>query len=176
QPEVAIEVAKRAGMPLRIAAKIDANDRDYVDRVIRPLLDDPLIEFIGELDDDRKAAFLGGAYALLFPIDWPEPFGLAMIGAMACGTPVIAYEAGSVSEVMEDGVTGFIVDNIEQAVEAVGRIPEISRASCREIFEKRFTASRMASDYINVYMRLADTRMRKVAQSLESSLRAVHSA
>ena len=172
----AIEIANRVGMPLKIAAKVDPADRRYFKREIEPLLNDPHIEWLGEISDKDKDAFLGRAYALLFPIDWPEPFGLVMIEAMACGTPVIAYEAGSVSEVMEDGVTGFIVDNIEQAVEAVGRIPEISRASCREIFEKRFTASRMASDHINVYMRLADTRMRKVAQSLESSLRAVHSA
>ena len=163
-------------MPLKIAAKVDPADRRYFKREIEPLLNDPHIEWLGEISDKDKDAFLGRAYALLFPIDWPEPFGLVMVEAMACGTPVIAYEAGSVSEVMEDGVTGFIVDNIEQAVEAVGRIPEISRASCREIFEKRFTASRMASDHVNAYVRLADPRMRKVAQSLESSLRAVHSA
>ena len=172
----AIEIAKQVRIPLKIAAKVDRVDTDYFETVVEPLLRHPFVEFVGEIGEGEKAEFLGNAYALLFPIDWPEPFGLVMIEAMACGTPVIAYEAGSVSEVMEDGVTGFIVDNIEQAVEAVGRIPEISRASCREIFEKRFTASRMASDHIKVYMRLADTRMRKVAQSLESSLRAVHSA
>ncbi len=172
----AIEIANRVGMPLKIAAKVDPADRRYFKREIEPLLNDPHIEWLGEISDKDKDAFLGRAYALLFPIDWPEPFGLVMIEAMACGTPVIAYEAGSVSEVMEDGVTGFIVDNIEQAVEAVGRIPEISRASCREIFEKRFTASRMASDYVNAYLCLADPRMQKVEQSLESSLRAVHSA
>src|SRR6266705_1019397 len=172
----AIEIAKRAGMPLKVAAKIDKVDQEYFETCIQPLLKESDVEFVGEVGYPHKSEFLGDAAALLFPVAWPEPFGLVMIEAMACGTPVIAYEAGSVSEVMEDGVTGFIVDNIEQAVEAVGRIPEISRASCREIFEKRFTASRMASDHINVYMRLADTRMRKVAQSLESSLRAVHSA
>src|SRR5205814_1114193 len=112
QPEVAIEVAKRVGMPLRIAAKIDANDRQYVERVVAPLLDDPLIEFIGEVEDDRKAAFLGGARALLFPIDWPEPFGLVMIEAMACGTPVMARPCGSVPELLEDGRTGDVGVNV----------------------------------------------------------------
>ena len=133
---------------------------------------DPQIHWLGEISDKDKDAFLGGAYALLFPIDWPEPFGLVMIEAMACGTPVIAYEGGSVSEVMEDGVTGFIVNEIEQAVEAVRRVGDLSRVRCREVFEKRFTANRMASDHVNVYMRLADPRMRRVEQSLESSLRA----
>jgi glycosyltransferase involved in cell wall biosynthesis len=167
----AIEIAKRVGMQLKIAAKVDRADRRYFKREIEPLLNDPHIEWLGEISDKDKDAFLGRAYALLFPIDWPEPFGLVMIEAMACGTPVVAYEGGSVSEVMEDGVTGFIVNEIEGAVEAVGRIPEISRAGCRQVFEKRFIASRMASDYVNAYMRLADSRMRKVAQSLESSLR-----
>lgn len=172
----AIEIAKRVGMPLKIAAKVDRADRRYFKRVVEPLLNDPHIEWLGEISDKDKDAFLGSAYAVLFPIDWPEPFGLVMIEAMACGTPVVAYEGGSVSEVMEDGVTGFIVNEIEQAVEAVGRVGDLNRARCREVFEKRFTASRMASDYINVYMRLADPRMRKVEQSMESSLRAVQSA
>jgi glycosyltransferase involved in cell wall biosynthesis len=172
----AIEIAKRVGIPLKIAAKVDPADRRYFKREIEPLLDDPHIEWLGEINDKDKDAFLGRAYALLFPIDWPEPFGLVMIEAMACGTPVIAYEAGSVSEVMEDGVTGFIVKNVEQAVEVVGRVRDLSRAGCREVFEKRFTASRMARDYVNTYMRLADPRMRKVAQSPELSLRAVQSA
>ena len=172
----AIEIAKRVGMPLKIAAKVDPADRRYFKREIEPLLNDPHIEWLGEISDKDKNEFLGGAYALLFPIDWPEPFGLVMIEAMACGTPVIAYEAGSVSEVMEDGVTGFIVNDIEQAVAAVGRIREINRAGCREVFEKRFTASRMARDYVNAYLCLADPRMQKVEQSLESSLRAVQRA
>jgi len=167
----AIEIAKRVGIPLKIAAKVDPADRRYFKREIEPLLDDPHIEWLGEINDKDKDAFLGRAYALLFPIDWPEPFGLVMIEAMACGTPIIAYEAGSVSEVMEDGVTGFIVNNIDQAVEAVRRVCDLSRARCREVFEKRFTASRMASDHVNVYMRLADPRMQRVEQSLESSLR-----
>src|SRR5438046_5269181 len=172
----AIEIAKRVGMPLKIAAKVDPADRRYFKREIEPLLNDPHIEWLGEISDKDKNEFLGGAYALLFPIDWPEPFGLVMIEAMACGTPVVAYEAGSVSEVMEDGVTGFIVNDIEQAVAAVWRIREINRAGCREVFEKRFTASRMARDYVNTYVHLADPRMQKAEQSLESSLRAVQSA
>ena len=143
---------------------------------MEPLLNDPHIEWLGEISDKDKDAFLGSAYALLFPIDWPEPFGLVMIESMACGTPVVAYDGGSVSEVMEHGVTGFIVNEIEQAVEAVGRVRDLSRAGCREFFEKRFTSSRMASDYVDVYMRLADPRMRKMEQSMESSLRAVQSA
>ena len=172
----AIEIAKRVGMPLKIAAKVDPVDRRYFKREIEPLLNNPRIEWLGEISDKDKDEFLGNAYALLFPIDWPEPFGLVMIEAMACGTPVVAYEAGSVSEVMEDGVTGFIVNDIDQAVEAVRRVRELSRAGCREVFEKRFTASRMASDYVNVYMRLADRRMQKVKESLESSLRIRQSA
>src|SRR5262245_39991482 len=172
----AIEIAKRAGMPLKIAAKVDKADRDYFEAVIKPLLDPSLVEFIGEIGGKLKEEFLGNAYALLFPIDWPEPFGLVMIEAMACGTPIIAYDRGSVPEVMENGVTGFIVNEIEQAVEAVGRVRDLSRASCREVFEKRFTARRMASDHVDAFVRLADSRMRSVKQSLKSSLPAYQSA
>jgi glycosyltransferase involved in cell wall biosynthesis len=153
QPEVAIEVAKRVGMPLRIAAKIDANDKEYVDRVVRPLLDDPLIEFIGEVENDRKAAFLGGARALLFPIDWPEPFGLVMIEAMACGTPVIARPCGAVPEIVEDGRTGLIGDTVDELVEAVKRIDTIDRAACRRHVERRFSVPRMVDDYEALYRR-----------------------
>ena len=127
----AIAIAQQAGMPLKIAAKVDRADREYFREVVRPLLKHPLVEYVGELGGDSKDAFLGGAYALLFPIDWPEPFGLVMIEAMACGTPVIAYPRGSVPEVLEDGVTGWIVEGIEAAVQAVGRVPAISRARCR---------------------------------------------
>jgi glycosyltransferase involved in cell wall biosynthesis len=172
----AIEIAKRVGMPLKIAAKVDRADRRYFKREIEPLLKDPHIEWLGEISDKDKDEFLGNAYALLFPIDWPEPFGLVMIESMACGTPVIAYACGSVPEVMDDGVTGFVVNDIEQAVEATRRVRDLSRAKCREIFEKRFAASRMANDYINVYTRLADSRMRRVEQSLESSMRSFQSA
>jgi glycosyltransferase involved in cell wall biosynthesis len=167
----AIEIAKQAGMQLRIAAKVDPADRRYFKREIEPLLNDPHIEWLGEINDKDKDEFLGNAYALLFPIDWPEPFGLVMIEAMACGTPVVAFAGGSVAEVMDDGVTGFVVNDIKQAVEAVHGVRDLSRARCREVFEERFTASRMASDYIEVYARLADSRMRRVERSLGSSMR-----
>jgi glycosyltransferase involved in cell wall biosynthesis len=150
----AIEIAKQVGIPLKIAAKVDRIDKDYFEGVVEPLLRDPLVEFVGEIGDGEKDEFLGNVYALLFPIDWPEPFGLVMIEAMACGTPVIAYRRGSVPEVMEEGRTGFIVRGLEDAVEAVRRVPELSRERCREVFEQRFTAERMAQDYVRVYERL----------------------
>jgi glycosyltransferase involved in cell wall biosynthesis len=156
--ERAIEIAKRVEMPLKIAAKVDRADRRYFKRAVEPLLNDSRIEWVGEITDQQKNEFLGNAYALLFPIDWPEPFGLVMIEAMACGTPVIAYEAGSVPEVMEDGVTGFVVKEIDRAVEAVRRVPEIPREACRNVFEKRFTASRMANDYMAVYEQIVGQR------------------
>jgi Glycosyltransferase len=165
-----------SGNAAQDAAKVDPADRRYFKREIEPLLNDPHIEWLGEISDKDKDEFLGNAYALLFPIDWPEPFGLVMIESMACGTPVIAYAGGSVAEVMDDGVTGFVVNDIEQAVEAVRRVRDLSRARCREVFEKRFTASRMANDYIDVYTRLADSRMRRMEQSLESSMRSFQSA
>jgi glycosyltransferase involved in cell wall biosynthesis len=150
----AIEIAKRTGMPLKIAAKVDRADRRYFKRVIEPLLNNPSVEWVGEITDQQKNEFLGNAFALLFPIDWPEPFGLVMIEAMACGTPVIAYERGSVPEVMENGVTGFIVREENEAAEAVGRVRNLSRERCREVFEKRFTDERMANDYISLYERM----------------------
>jgi glycosyltransferase involved in cell wall biosynthesis len=150
----AIEIAKRTQIPLKIAAKVDPVDKDYFETVVAPLLDDLLIEFVGEIGDAQKNEFLGNAYALLLPIDWPEPFGLVMIEAMACGTPVIAYRGGAVPEIMEEGHTGFIVEELEDAVEAVRRVPELSRKRCREVFEQRFTATRMAHDYLQAYKRL----------------------
>jgi glycosyltransferase involved in cell wall biosynthesis len=150
----AIAIAKEVGIPLRIAAKVDKADQDYFDQVIEPQLDHPLIEFIGEIGDDSKQDFLGNAQALLFPIDWPEPFGIVMIEAMACGTPVIAYRSGSVPEVMEQGRTGFVVRELDDAIEAVRRVRYLSRARCREVFEERFTAQRMARDYVDVYAQL----------------------
>lgn len=147
----AIEIAIGSGMPLKIAAKVDRADRDYFDRVIKPLLDHPLVEFIGEIGEAEKSAFLGQARALLFPIDWQEPFGLVMIEAMACGTPVIAWPLGSVREVMEEGVSGFVVTTIEEAVQAVGETASFDRSACRRYFETRFSARRMASDYLAVY-------------------------
>jgi glycosyltransferase involved in cell wall biosynthesis len=153
----AIEIARRAGMPLKIAAKIDPVDRAYYESTIKPLLDGPSIEFIGEIGENEKSEFLGNAYAYLFPIDWPEPFGLTMIEAMACGTPSIAFNCGSVPEVMHEGLTGFIVDDINQAVAAVEKISSVERTACRNVFEKRFTATRMAEEYVALYQSMAST-------------------
>jgi glycosyltransferase involved in cell wall biosynthesis len=155
----AIAIAKGIGMEIKIAAKVDAVDRAYFEHTIAPLLKDPLVEYIGEIGDSAKSEFLGNAYALLFPIDWPEPFGLVMIEAMACGTPVIAYHHGSIPEVIEDGVTGFIVDGLEDAIRAAARISTLSRKRCRHAFEQRFSASRMAADYLAVYQRLIDSKL-----------------
>lgn len=149
----AIEIARRAGMPLRIAAKVDPANLDYFEKV-RSLLQSPHVDYLGEIGEDQKAAFLGGARALMFPIDWPEPFGLVMIEALACGTPVIAFRSGSVEEIIDDGVTGFIVDSIEEAVEAVSRIGSLDRADCRRVFEQRFSARRMCRDYVRAYQRV----------------------
>ncbi|HKP87621.1 MAG TPA: glycosyltransferase family 4 protein [Blastocatellia bacterium] len=150
----AIEIARRAGMNLKIAAKVDKADREYFNEIIKPLLDGPLIEFIGEIGEAEKQEFLGNAHALVFPIDWPEPFGLVMIESIACGTPVIAYRCGSVPEVIEDGVTGFIVEDVDKAVESVEKIARLDRKRCRREFENKFTASRMAADYLNVYEKI----------------------
>lgn len=152
--EAAIEIALRAEMPLKMAAKIDPVDREYFEARIRHRLNHPLIEFIGEVDEQGKNELLGGAKALIFPIAWPEPFGLVMIEAMACGTPIIAYRRGSVAEVMNDGVTGYIVDSEEEAVAAIARIGQIDRGRCRNYFEERFCADRMARNYVGVYQKL----------------------
>jgi glycosyltransferase involved in cell wall biosynthesis len=154
RPDHAIEIARRAGMPLKIAAKVDRVDQAYFDQIIRPLLRDPLVEFVGEIGEQDKGAFLGNASALLFPVDWPEPFGLVMIEAMACGTPAIAYRRGSVPEVIEDGWTGFIVDDVAGAVAAVERLDSLDRGMIRARFEQRFTTRRMAKDYLVAYDRL----------------------
>ncbi|MFW6290625.1 MAG: glycosyltransferase family 4 protein [Mariniphaga sp.] len=147
----AIDIAIRAGVPLRIAAKVDKADKAYFDDSIKKLLNHPLIEMLGEVNDREKQELLGGALGLLFPIDWPEPFGLAMIEAMACGTPVIAYKCGSVPEVVDEGVTGFVVSSQEEAVEAVGKLPQLSREACRKTFERKFSVQRMTRDYLSVY-------------------------
>jgi glycosyltransferase involved in cell wall biosynthesis len=156
----AIEIAKLAGMKLKIAAKVDAADRRYMDTEIRHLLDHPLVEFIGEIGEKEKAEFLGNAYALLFPIDWAEPFGLVMIEAIACGTPVVAFRRGSVPEVIDHGVTGFIVESVEDSLFALEQIEHFDRARCRKVFEKRFSAARMAADYVKIYERLLETKVR----------------
>ena len=154
RPDRAIEIAKQAGMPLKLAAKVDPVDVDYFRTEIKPLLDHPLIEFIGEIDESQKAAFLGGARALLFPIDWPEPFGLVMIEAMSAGTPVIAWRNGSVPEVVKDGVSGIVVDTMAEAVAAAHRSATMNRLQVRQYFERHFTAARMAGDYLGAFDRL----------------------
>ncbi|MGX4803161.1 glycosyltransferase family 4 protein [Bradyrhizobium guangdongense] len=154
-PEDAIRIARAARMPLRIAAKIPRAETTYFTKKLEPEIDGENIELVGEVDEIRKQPFLAGAAALLFPIDWPEPFGLVMIEAMACGTPVIAYRSGSVPEVVEDGVTGFIVDGEEQAIAAVNEVGRLDRRRVRARFEERFAASRMASEYERQYRELA---------------------
>jgi len=154
----AIEVARRAGVRLRIAAKIDPADEEYFQREIVPLLGLPGVEFIGEVNEAQKPAFLGNATALLFPIDWPEPFGLAMIEAMSCGTPVIGWAHGSVPEIVDQGRTGFIVDSIEQALAALDKVARLDRLGVRSRFEERFSAARMAQDYLSVYRALGRRR------------------
>ena len=152
RPDRAIEIATTLGRRLKIAAKIDAADKVYWETVIQPLvLSNPLVEFVGEIGDHQKSAFLGGADALLFPIDWPEPFGLVMIEAMACGTPVVAFRCGSTPEVIEDGETGFLVDTMEEAVAATARVAELDREAIRARFELRFSAIAMARRYLDVY-------------------------
>jgi len=160
-PNRAIEIAARARMPLKIAAKVDRVDQAYWEEIIRPMVEaHSNVEFIGEIGERDKAAFLGEAAALLFPIDWPEPFGLAVIEAMACGTPIIAFRRGSVPEVVEDGTSGFVVDTIEEAVRAVRRIVSLHRIRVRAAFERRFTAERMARDYMQIYQELTTARFR----------------
>ncbi|HYG39241.1 MAG TPA: glycosyltransferase family 4 protein, partial [Cytophagales bacterium] len=156
----AIEIATQAEMPLKIAAKIDHADKDYFEEKIKHLLDHPLIEFIGEINEKDKQTFLGEAKALLFPIDWQEPFGLVMIESMACGTPVIAFNVGSVPEIMEDGKTGFIVSSTSEAVKALDTLSSIDRLDCRKIFEERFTADRMAKEYVALYKSLTNSGVR----------------
>ncbi len=157
-PEAAIRIARAAGMPLRIAAKVPKGERGYFKQQLEPLIDGREVQLTGEVNDQTKEKFLSEAAALLFPIDWPEPFGLVMIEAMACGTPVIAFRHGSVPEVIDEGVTGFVVDDEEGAVRAIGRLGEIDRREVRACFERRFTARRMASDYVALYEDLVRRR------------------
>lgn len=162
----AIEIARRCQLPLRIAAKVSEADVAYYDSEIRPLLDDPLVDFVGEIAEADKGAFFGGAAALLTPIDWPEPFGLVMIEALACGVPVIAFRRGSAPEIVEEGVSGFLVDDVNGAVRAVGQLDHISRHRCRERFERRFSADRMARHYVALYRELAADVRHTPRQSL----------
>ena len=159
-PDQAIRIAVRCKMPLKIAAKVDAVDREYFEREIEPLLQLPGVEFVGEISDREKSEFLSGAEALLMPIDWPEPFGLVMIEAMACGAPVVAYGSGSVPEIIEDGLTGFIVKNELEAADAIrNRLPGLSRQKIRARFEERFTARRMANEYLEIYSKLVSNEV-----------------
>ena len=161
----AIQIALEVGMPLKIAAKVDRVDREYYECKIKPLLANPNVEYIGEITEDQKGEFLGNAYAHLFPIDWPEPFGLAMIEAMACGTPVIAFDCGSVREVITEGVTGIVVNNMLEAVSAVAQIIHLRRDACRAEFERRFTSRRMARDYVALYEAIVDAKSRRGTQA-----------
>jgi glycosyltransferase involved in cell wall biosynthesis len=165
-PDRAIEIAVRTGQPLKIAAKIDAADERYWRDVIAPMVEaNPNVEFIGEINESQKAQFLGNARALLFPIEWPEPFGLVMVEAMACGTPVIAFGNGSVPEVIDDGITGFVVGSIADAVAAFDHIDTLDRRSVRDQFEQRFTVERMTQDYLAAYRHLP--RMHRIEPRLE---------
>src|SRR4029450_13315310 len=156
RPDLAIALAKRLGIRLKMAAKVDPVDQVYFDRDIKPRLDHPLIDFIGEISDDAKPDFLGRAQALVFPIDWPEPFGLVMIEALACGTPVLAFRQGSVSEIVDQGVTGAIVDTMDEAVRMLPQVLALDRQAVRRRFEQRSSAARMATDYIALYRSLLE--------------------
>ena len=164
----AIRIAIRCGIPLKIAAKVDRADQEYYDAVIRPMTEHPLVDYIGEIGDQEKPDFLSGALGLLLPIDWPEPFGLVMIEAMACGTPVIAYNRGSVSEIIDEGLTGMVVEDESSAVAAVRELPRLDRGKVRKQFEARFTARRMALDYLAAYRQLmerAEPRIKLVSSA-----------
>ena len=151
RPDRAIEIAKKAGLKLIIAAKVDPVDVEYFHKEIEPLLQDPLIEFIGEVNDSQKQELIGNALALIHPIEFPEPFGIVMIESLACGTPIVAFRTGSIPEVVDEGITGFVVDDIQSAVEALSKVHTLSRKRCREVFETRFTSSRMVDDYVAIY-------------------------
>jgi glycosyltransferase involved in cell wall biosynthesis len=169
RPDRAIEIAARTGLPLKIAAKVDTADESYWREVIRPLLSShPNVTYVGEIGEHQKAQFLGNARALLFPIEWPEPFGLVMIEAMACGTPVVAFRRGSVPEVIDHGLTGFIVDDIDAAVAAVRQIATLDRRLARATFDRRFTAERMTRDYVAIYRDLAQRRTKSDHKRYES--------
>lgn len=160
RPDRAIEIAKKAGLKIKIAAKVDRNDQDYFKATIEPLLAQPHVEYVGEIGEEEKADLLGNASVMLFPIDWAEPFGMVMIESLACGTPVVAFGQGSVPEVLDNGKTGFIVSSVDEAVDAVRRINTLSRETCRRIFAERFTSKRMAKDYVHLYEHLLDESRR----------------
>lgn len=177
RPDHAIQLAKRTGRQLRMAAKIDPTDQQYYQSEIEPLLDHPLVEFIGEISDAEKNEFIGNAAALVCPYDWPEPFGLVLIEALACGTPVIAYRRGSIPEIIEHGVTGFVCETLGEMTEAVERLPLLDRQRCRASFEARFTADRMARDYVALYERILEDRsVRRLPAGRATGSRATGSA
>ncbi len=165
RPDHAIEIAKRVGIPLRIAAKVDPMDQEYFHAVIEPMLSHPLIEYLGEITDAEKDKFLGQAIALVCPYDWPEPFGLVLIEALACGTPVLAYRRGSIPEIIEDGITGFVCEGLDDMVATVHRISEIDRRRCRRAFEERFSVERMAQDYLRVYEQMLDNALERETET-----------
>ena len=167
RPDRAIAIARATGIPLKIAAKVDRVDAAYFKSEIEPLLDGGGVEFIGEISDHQKTQFLGNAQALLFPIDWPEPFGLSMIEAMACGTPVLAFRCGSVPEIIEDGITGAIVETMEEAIAALPHVMALDRKMIRQRFEQRFSATRMAKDYVDIYRSLLATSAEREPQVIE---------
>jgi glycosyltransferase involved in cell wall biosynthesis len=173
RPDHAIEIAKRVGIPLRIAAKVDPVDREYFESQIAPLMNHPLIEYLGEINDSEKCDFLGNAAAVLCTYDWPEPFGIVLIEALACGTPVFAYRRGSIPELIDHGVTGFICDSLGEMAAKIEQLPLISRRRCREAFERRFTVKRMVEDYLEVYERMATVPARAHALANSRSLHAV---
>ena len=173
RPDHAIEIAKRVGIPLRIAAKVDPVDREYFETQIAPLLNHPLVEYLGEINDAEKCDFLGNAVAVLCTYDWPEPFGIVLIEALACGTPVFAYRRGSIPEIIDDGVTGFICNSLTEMAAKIEQLPLINRRRCREAFLNRFTVERMVKDYLEVYERMATVPARVHALANSRSLRAV---
>jgi glycosyltransferase involved in cell wall biosynthesis len=158
RPDWAIETARRVGLKLKIAAKVDPVDSEYFREMIEPLIEAEKVEFIGEIDEEGKSAFLGNANAVLFPVDWPEAFGLVLIEAMSCGTPVVAWDAGAIREVVDNGLTGYVVNSIETAVDAIERVPALARAAVRKRFEERFLVERMAQRYLDIYRALLDHR------------------
>ena len=169
RPDRAISIARALGIPLKIAAKVDRVDEIYFKTQIKPLLEGGGVEFIGEINDREKTQFLGDARALLFPVDWPEPFGLSMIEAMACGTPVLAFRCGSVPEIVEDGITGAIVETMEEAIAALPRVLALDRKKVRQRFEQRFSATRMAKDYVGIYWSLLTTSAKREQQDFALS-------
>jgi glycosyltransferase involved in cell wall biosynthesis len=165
RPDRAIAIARQLGIPLKIAAKVDRVDQGYFDAIIAPLLAGPDVEFVGEINEQNKNQFLGNALGLLFPIDWPEPFGLVMIEAMACGTPVLAFRCGSVPEVIDEGISGMIVDTTEEAVAAIPKLLKMDRRIVRQRFEERFSVTRMANDYVKLYRQLMSNSPRRETET-----------